>query len=237
MFDKAVSEFGGQRTTAVLGEKISHRNADWVFPERQIVVEHKQIEADLRKGEGFAKRELQLRVNWARTGKANLFGAPIGWDSAAAEEWLQLYKPPVGRIIKSANKQVRMTRERLGWPKGQGVLILSNKSVREIHPLGMCLLVQTILEGAYSEIGGAIYIPNHYLDIPGSDLANILWLPIYPHGGDHTPSKMIEFIDDFGRSFFQTLRSDAPDLEPVREVPHGTPEAQTMLKAKAIVPP
>lgn len=234
-FDRAVERYGGQRTTSVLGPNITHHNADWVFCDRQVVAEHKQLEVDVRASKAFARRELELRLGWARSGKANIFGVPKDW-STVQREWLRLYKPTVEGIIKKANKQIRATRERLGWPRGSGILIFSNKSVLEIYPLGMCLLIQSILDHACTEIGGAIYVTNHYLDIAGSDLANIGWFPIYRNGGEETPVEMIEFVDGFGRAFFETLDEIAPAAEPRREIPLQSPDAAAVLTAKAIVP-
>jgi hypothetical protein len=113
--------------------------------------------------------------------------------------------------------------------------VLSNKNLFDIIPLGICMLVQSVLEGAYSEIGGAVYVTNQYVDIPGSDLANCLWAPIYKHGGEQTPIHIINFIDDFGREVLGHMRSDAPDF--VRsEHRGGSPEALRVMQARPIRP-
>jgi hypothetical protein len=234
VFDKAIAAFGGMRPAAVFGQNPNHKNADWIIPDKKFVIEHKQLEATFTDSEAFRSSELELRLRYAREKKATIFG--VVHASARHEfslEYVNLLRKPFARIIKSANRQIRETRSRLGWPKGQGVLVLSNKNLLDVIPLGICILVESILGGAYSEIGGVVYTTNHYVDVPGSNLAHSLWLPIYKQGGEQTPVHIVEFIDDFGRAVLPQMWSGAPDFVK-SEYSAGSPDALRALQARPI---
>lgn len=235
VFDRAMSALSGVRTATVLGAAMPHKNADWLFPNDEIIVEHKQIETDFSRSDSFREREVELRRNYIRSRRANILGVP--YDSKAFDlDYIRLYQKSFAKILGKANVQIRETRNKLNWPKGRGILILSNKSLFKLTPLAICMLVQGILEGAYSEIGGAAYVPNHYVDIPGSNLANLAWFPIYKHGGKDTSHDFIRFVDSFGERFLNHFRNSASDIHPVEQHRADSDEAFRIMRAKAIVP-
>ena len=213
VFEKAIAAIGGTRPAAILGQNPNHKNADWVIADKQFVIEHKQLESSFADSEAFKKSELELRLRYVQAKKASIFGVPhVSARHEFSLEYIRLYRKPLARTIKSANRQIRETRVRLGWPKGQGVLVLSNKNLLNVIPLGVCMIVEGILGGAYSEIGGVVYITNHYVDIPGSDLAHSLWIPVYKQSGEPPPMHIMAFIDDFGRKMATHMRSSSPDF-------------------------
>jgi hypothetical protein len=57
VFGPAVAAMGGTRPAALLGQNLNHKNADWVFPEKQFIVEHKQLEASFTQSEAFIPRQ------------------------------------------------------------------------------------------------------------------------------------------------------------------------------------
>lgn len=236
VLDKAIQTMGGLRATTLLGTTVKLKNADWVFPKEKFVIEHKQLETSLTSGNGFKSSEIALRGRYARAKKATVFG--VVKDEHAAEfsqEYAQLFRKPLARILKKANVQIRETRTRLQWPKGRGVVILSNRGFFRLTPLALCALVQSILEGAYSEIGGVAYVTNHYLHTPGSGLANRLWAPIYKLDQGAPPEEIMCFVDDLGRGVRRFLGESIPDF--VQSEHAGeTDDALRYLLSRPIVP-
>lgn len=234
-FDGAVRAFGGIRTTERLGSDPRHKNADWLFPKRRVIAEHKELQATFSNAPSFEQAEFELRCDYARTGRANMFGAPYD-RQAFAQEFIQLYRKPLRRVVEAASRQIRDTRSHLGWGASRGLMILSNRSLLELTPLAICIVVQDILTDLPSNIDAVAYVTNHYVDVPGSNLASVAWFPIYPNGRAVSRS-LIRFVDDFGACFLRHLPVAKGDGHlPRPRYRLGTKEAEPVLRARPITP-
>jgi len=232
IFARAVEAFGGHPVTSLLAGPPTGSNADWAFPSQRIIIEHKQLEADFRKAPAFQEREIRLRLDYAAKGKADMFGRPH--DQRRFErDYIKLYNKPVGQIIRKARAQIRATKKDLGWLDAKGVVVVSNRHATELVPLAWCMILEAILNADYPEIHGIIYVTNHYVETPGSDLANILWCPIYRTiEGRDSPHDLMQFIDDFGATFFRVNRQK--DDVPQPQVRGGSEEALNVMRSRPV---
>jgi hypothetical protein len=239
VFDGAVKSFGGMRTTHYLGDNLAHRNADWVFPKRRAIVEHKELNASFTDAPTFKDAAVELGLKYASSGRANIFGVPNSEENwlSYGREYAQLFRKPLRRVLESANRQLRETRARLGWSTGSNVVVLSNRSLVQITPLAICVVVEGILTDIPSEIHGIGYVTNHYVDIPGSHLANVVWLPVYRRNG-RVSRRLINFVDGLGAEFMRHLAQTKGDPPEARKaLPAGSEDASRVLRARRIAGP
>lgn len=65
------------------------------------------------------------------------------------------------------------------------------------------MIASEALVHSYSSIDSFVYITvNSYVDVPGSDLANLMWAPLY---SDRASDDLVEFVNMLGRSWFNYL--------------------------------
>jgi len=112
-FRDFVRGFGG----TVLPESDAE-SADFLFPQDNIIGELKTLQEDASSEYG---RKLQsLADGWIRRGLLIAFGRvqislrkvhPI-----CQREWLLILQPPIERIIRKANRQIRVTKQSLNLP-------------------------------------------------------------------------------------------------------------------------
>lgn len=162
MFPEFVREFGGE-----IIPEADIKNADFVFSEDNIVAELKTLREDAR--QEHAER-LQALVNgWARRGKLVVFGTTVislqKLNPVLQREWLKILQAPVQNIIRTANRQIRSTKESRNLPEAKGLLLIANDgNLLHTSPTDYMNLVGRILdkktptgERQYSYIHGVVY--------------------------------------------------------------------------------
>lgn len=232
IFARAVEAFGGYPVRSLLASPPTGPNADWAFPAHRVIIEHKQLEADFRKAPAFREREMRLRSDYASKGKADIFGRPHN-RRQFERDYIRLYHKPVGQILRKARAQIRATKDDLGWSDAKGVVVVSNRHATELLPLACCMILEAILNADYPEIDGIIYVTNYYVETPGSDLANILWCPVYRTlKGKEPAGDLIQFVDEFGATFFQVNRQKHDVPQP--SVKGGSAEALNAMRSRPI---
>jgi len=192
LFDIAVDRFGGRRTATITEIVPGFENADWVFETQKVIVEHKSIETEVTRTSKF-RAEYKRIVE--KVPESERRGLAIG----------KAIQPFLAQIAKKANRQIRATAKRLGWENYSGVLILANRDFIALPPALIVTMMGDLLLRHYSQITAFVYVTDHYVEIRGSDLANILWSPQYH---PDAPDTLQPFINDFGATFFQILEEE-----------------------------
>jgi hypothetical protein len=198
-FDRFVASIGGARVDQRFGV-LTTENADYVFEEQRILIELKIIETEFGKTQSFERKHTALLRTMARAFGAGqiLRGEPLV-AKFYAEHKLELFRAPLGRIAKKANRQIRETKSALGLEDFKGILFCVNDGLRELNVETVFSLLMRILNGNNSEISGFVYLTNHYVDIPGSKYANLLWVPAY---ADETDHRLSTFVNRLGGKWF-----------------------------------
>lgn len=207
--DRFVASVGGQRLDTIFPKAAFH-NADYIFPESKIIIELKILETEFGTTEAFQAKELALHKDLARR-----FGAgPILRGEAQVQDYYakarrNLYRAPLARITKKANRQLRETKAALEGDY-RGLLWLVNDGFRLIAADFALRLLWSTLGIRNSNIDGMIYVTNHYVDLPGSDLANLLWVPAYAEGvGEDVPT----FVNWLGHEWFKFCEAELGPFE------------------------
>ena len=194
-FDEFVRTAGGVRVDSLFRTP-QFENADYFFSDDQVVAELKILETEFgSQPEFLTKRDELIRRHVEQNG---LRGPFLGqaYPKQFLTEFVELYRAPLARIARKANRQIRETKKQLGINKSHGILICVNDNFREVEPLLVVGLLGRILNGAYSSISGFIYVTNHYVHIPGSEHANLLWVPAY---SGSAPESLVSFVDCLGK--------------------------------------
>jgi hypothetical protein len=207
-WDEFVQGVGGQRISELLPKSPDFDNADYLFESARVVAELKEVETEFARAtafrngfDGLMKRLVAENPSW----KPELFGGSGEYPKWFYPAFVRLFRPPVSRVLKKANRQIRETKEYLGKSSPTGVLLFVNDGFTTLGPDLVQALVCNLLTNSYSSIDCFVYMTvNRYVGIKGSDVPRLLWAPTYSdRGGDSLP----QFINDLGRKWFKFLEN------------------------------
>jgi hypothetical protein len=163
MFGDFVKSFGGE----VLPEFKDAPCADYLFRNDNIVAELKTMERDM--WVAHATKVQALFDNWMRRGLIRGYGRvqihlPT-LPQVCQREWLDVLEPPVESLLRSANRQIRSTKERLSLDSGIGLLLIANEgNLLHTAPVEYMTLVARMLqkrtptgEPKYPHLRGVVY--------------------------------------------------------------------------------
>ncbi len=166
--------------------------------------------------------------NW----RPGLFGGTGDYPKWFYPQFVRLFRPPISRILKKANRQIRGTKQHFGITTATGVLFLVNDGFTAIGPDMVRALSASLLVNSYSSIDCFVYVTvNRYVEIPKSDVPRLVWAPTY---SDRAPDPLVGFIDDLGRQWFRFLESK---IGPFTLRNGETPHAEALRDSKSIVLP
>lgn len=229
-----VRHIGGHVVTDLLPEPRKVENADFYFQEFEVIAELKEIETEFSHSPVFTNGfdALMMRLvtedpEW----KPALLGGSGKYPDWFVQEFIRLFRPPISRILKKANRQIRDTKVHFGIKEQNGLLLLVNDGFTSLEPHFIRALVCDLLVYSYSSIDCFLYLTvNRYVDT-GSQTPSLLWVPTY---SDRAPDSLVSFIDDLGRKWIDFLESKIGPFTEKGEVPQST---NLLHGARAIVLP
>lgn len=233
-----VRSLGGQVIEDIIPEPREFENADFLFPAIPSVLELKEIVTAFDRSQAFhkgfgalMKRVMDEDPNW----RPLLFGGTGKHPEWFNSELVRLFRPPLTRILKKANRQIRDTKAHLKISSSTGTLLLVNDGFTVIEPHFIRALVGDILLNSYSSIDCFVYMTvNRYVEVTCSDVPRLLWMPSY---SDKAPDTLVKFVDDLGRRWYDFLETKiGPFTIPREEIPQEGGEEKT-IRSRAIVLP
>lgn len=218
-----VRSIGGMVLDDVLPKQRQFENADFAFPEESVIVELKEIETEFSSSSMFRagfdslmRRLMAEDPNW----RPALFGGTGKTPKWFTPEFVRLFRPPLSRVLKKANRQLRETKSHLNIQASTGVLLLVNYGFTAISAELIRAQISELLTHSYSSIDCFIYLTvNRYIEIAGSDQPRLLWVPTY---SDRVSEGLIAFVDNLGRQWFDFIESKAGPFTSRVEVPQPT---------------
>lgn len=218
-----VRSIGGTVLDDVLPKQRQFENADFAFPEASVIVELKEIEAEFslsgtfRAGfDSLMRRLVAEDPDW----RPALFGGSGKSPKWFTPEFVRLFRPPLSRVLKKANRQLRETKNHLKIQVPTGILLLVNDGFTGIGPELIRAQVSELLAHSYSSIDCFVYLTvNRYVEIADSDHPRLLWVPSY---SDRAPEDLVAFVDNLGRQWFDFFESKAGPFTSRVEVPQPT---------------
>lgn len=205
-WDEFVSSAGGKRLGDVLSKAPDFDNADYLFETARTVLELKEVETEFLLSEsarrGFEALLARL-ANEDPTWRPLLFGGDGKYPSWFHKEFVLLARPAILRILKKANRQIRETKEHLGISEPHGVLVFVNDGFTGLAPDIVHALACDALVHSYSSIDCFLYLTiNRYVEVSNSNEPKLVWNPSY---SDRASDRLVDFIDDLGRKWFNFL--------------------------------
>jgi hypothetical protein len=184
-FACCVRAMGGQVIDEVLfGNSAKPLNADFWFPEYQVISEFKCLTKNLASQPEFNRRISELLDSWIRQGlvpkpnKArvtfNIQDLPI----TCAKEFLDPIKRRLEvNTFKKANSQIKALKKHLDCPNAQGLLIIVNDGDYIFTPEVMCHLLSRSMRSNFSSINSVIYFSaNESVTAPTIQTPSLFWV-------------------------------------------------------------
>jgi hypothetical protein len=203
--DTFIQTVGGTRVASLFDSAPTIENADYYFGSLDVVAELKECTTDFANAAEYQEKHFQIANEHVTAGTMS-FRQALGVDRKSSKyvhEFLGLFRPPLGRILKKANRQIKATKSHFGWTQAQGVLFFVNDGFRSLEPHFVRALVANLLSSSYSSINCFVYMTvNTYVEVPGSDYAHLLWIPSY---SDRAPDALVATIDSLGEKWFGYL--------------------------------
>ncbi len=205
-WDEFVHCCGGKRIADLLSRNPNFENADYFFESEKIVAELKEVETEFDNSKAFLsgyemliKRLISEDPSW----RPEILGGKSNYPRWFYPEFVRIFRPPISRILKKANRQLRETKRYFQITEHKGILIFVNDGFTAIGPDIVLWLVCDILRHSYSAIDCFLYVTvNRYIEIKDSDTPSLVWIPIYsPQGED----LLHIFINDLGSKWFKFI--------------------------------
>lgn len=206
-WDTFIKSIGGDKISEIVGSSPSFENADYWDENKKFILELKEIETefsdslDFKRISPLLERLMKEDPEW----RPFLFGGNNNYPEWFHFEHIRLFRDPIARIIKKANRQIRSTKENLSLIDAQGILLFVNDGFTSLSPDIVRLVAGDILTQAYSSIDCFIYLTvNRYVEVVGSDIAHLVWIPSYSEKAD---DNLQNFVNDLGRKWFDYLEA------------------------------
>jgi len=165
------------------------KNADFIFPKFQVVLELKVVVTELAHSEQMLAKVTAL-LNKSPEGLSN---------PRLQRELFSILRAPLKRILKNANRQIRETKQELGLVGWRGLIVLVNDGFRSLPPDLVIGLVNDIMANeSYSSCDGLVYQTNHLVELRDNPYANWLWVPMY---NPRKTEDFVNFVNYIGREW------------------------------------
>lgn len=229
-----VRSAGGEVVEDLLPEPRTFENADFLFRDVPMVVELKEVETEFGRSasvrDGFRAligRLMEEDPNW----RPNTGDYPKWFLS----EFVRLFRPPISRVLKKANRQIRETKAHFEISAPTGMLVFVNDGFTQLEPHFVRALAGDLLANSYSSIDCFLYMTvNRYVEVAGSNVPRLLWAPLY---SERATDSLVQFVDDLGRKWFEYLETTiGPFSIPREEIPQGEGSAGTILSRAIVLP-
>jgi hypothetical protein len=202
---RVVRRVGGSLVCDLLPtHKNLEENADFVFPQYGVIGELKRLEKDQgADAEMAAKRNLLYR-KWLTERRP---GVPIVYGRALLElrklpsdcqnEMISLYREPIARRIRKANRQIRTTKKTLKIEDAIGLLFLAQDGDYSIGPEAVFNLASRCVKGGeYRAINDIICFNAKPATRPSDPLGYMFWSHACRDNTRKVPGELLRSLNE-----------------------------------------
>lgn len=163
-FNVCVSKVGGYKISDLVGKNPKFLNADYWFPNYEVIAELKCLDDDQIKSENIRRKATEIYNRYMEKGAVRRL--PKGTTKLTGNdlpeelkhELIELYRSSVHTTLKKANNQIKATKNNLNLEDHHGLLILANNNHTALNPsLAMFILGNTFSRYTFSSINSVIY--------------------------------------------------------------------------------
>lgn len=205
-----VEPIGGIRVTNLLGRAPSHKNADFFFDDANVIAELKCLDEDKIHDDKIIEKVSSLYLHELNADRAPviIFGevrmTTSGFTPAFTDEIMSLYRIPIERRVRKANRQIAETKQALNRPDASGLLLVANNNHTALDPWHAWKLLDDIVKKPdYEHIDAAVlFAGNLGAKFPEHQERVEYWLEF--HRESNHPVD-IKFLETLRISWFQQL--------------------------------
>jgi len=201
-----ILSFEGKRVTDLLSGKPTFANADYYFPDENILIELKALQKDLFAEEDLARNEKMIDtwLSEKKLAKADIIPVLIGLKELPEACYLDVFgavRKTLQRIVGKAHKQLIETKKVLGNDQTKTMLIVCNDGNYFLsHDVLFSTLENLLSDRKEIHIDCLIYFTlNQLSKIEGSELEWIVWLPSYAR---ESKEGLQQFVNELGAKYF-----------------------------------
>lgn len=214
--NNCVQAFGGELVKNLMPSANPPDQADYVFRKDDVVSELKCLENDLFTPQ-HAKKLSDLVQQWARQRLMPRIYGTVQIELRTLPEicrrqWVGIMEKPIKRVLESANRQIKATKQFLNLPTAKGVLLLANEGV-SLPPPELMYLVHQVLKRRkedgrpiFSSIDWiALFSVNRPMRLTTEQRYSHYWLPAYRELSDPKAESFLERLRDSWITHFGKL--------------------------------
>jgi len=205
-WNEFIESTSGERVDLHLSKSPTFDNADYIFHNDGVVIELKEITTEFSKQPSFnekymtlIKKVMEKDKNW----RPYFLGGDGTFPSWYYRDFIRIFRPPISRILKKANKQIKETKSFFNIKSQRGIIVIVNDGFNSLEPKFILGIITELLNHSYTSIDCIIYTTvNRYMEIEGTDEPKLIWVPFY---SDRVDDEFHLFVDDLGRKWFDYL--------------------------------
>lgn len=161
------------------------KNADYWFPEFNVIGELKCLTENLLEKKSYKDRLDKMYKSWIQRGLITPLKPPNTTlnlqdiPEQCAWEYLKPVKRQLEDYLGEANRQIRKTKEFFGAPEAKGIVFFANDGNYIFPPKMMAYLLNKTTKGQFSNINSVIYFSaNEPTIVPGRPAPSLFWIDI-----------------------------------------------------------
>jgi len=206
---RVVRRVGGSLVSDLLPtDENLEENADFVFPQYGVIGELKRLEKDQGDDPGMAAKRNLLYRKWLTERRP---GVPIVYGRALLElrklpsdcqnEMISLYREPIARRIRKANRQIRTTKKTLQMEDAIGLLFLAQDGDYSIGPEAVFNLAYRCMKGGeYRAIDDIICFNAKPATRPGDQLGYMFWFHACRDNSRKVTDELLQSLNEAWRA-------------------------------------
>jgi hypothetical protein len=206
-FNEFTRESGGELVSDLVGNNPNFDNADYIFRKELVVAELKCLEKDFPKDIEYQKKIDRLYDKWINQGLVQPFARRTinirELPERCRDDVIKIFKNPIERIVKKANRQIRETKEYLSLPDAKGVLLLANDGNYSLETEAVLFLVTKIIRVQFTSINYVAYFTvNMKARVPGLNRDVYVWAMAH---GEKEKEFSYDFLNALGDGWIEFL--------------------------------
>jgi hypothetical protein len=184
-FATAISGIGGRRVVDALG-RTHEENADFVFSAEGFVAELKCLDEDKILDDRIIEKASRLYLDELNANRAPgiAFGtvkmSTQGFSDEFRKKIVELYRVPIARLFRKAERQIASTLNAAGFAEGKGILLVANNNHTALDPWHLGYIANEILRAdSYAHIHTVVvFAGNLTSGLAGSPARIDYWIEI-----------------------------------------------------------